>query len=116
MTRPIQPPGSGLKGRLAGIVAAALVISWGGPAASAYWQTLGSGPGTAKADSISALTAAPDASGSSGTASVTWKQGTTAAGRPVSVPRSSSAAAGAAYCSAIPGRPATSARESFTAT
>ncbi|WP_426988039.1 hypothetical protein [Pseudarthrobacter sp. Y6] len=96
MTRPIQTPPPGRKARVAGIVAAALVISWGGPAASAYWQTLSSNDGAAKADSIVAL-AAPVASGSGGAASVSWAQGTTAAGRLVSsytVARYSSATGG----------------------
>lgn len=84
------------KAQIAGVMAAALVISWGGPAASAYWQTLGSNPGGAKADSILAV-AAPTASPSAGAAAVSWVQSTTAAGRPVSgytVARYSSATGG----------------------
>lgn len=68
--------------RVAGVVAAALVISWGGPAANAFWQTLSNNAGVAIADSIPAV-AAPAASVSSGAAAVSWLQGTTAAGRPV---------------------------------
>jgi hypothetical protein len=68
--------------QIAGVLAAAVVISWGGPAANAFWQTLGSNAGTARADSIPAV-AAPGASVSGGSASITWKQGTTAGGRPV---------------------------------
>ncbi|VXC08214.1 conserved hypothetical protein [Arthrobacter sp. 9AX] len=68
--------------RLAGVLAAAVVISWGGPAASAFWQTLGSNAGATRADSIPAV-AAPGASLAGGSASVTWRQGTTAEGRPV---------------------------------
>lgn len=82
--------------RAAGVVAAALVISWGGPAANAFWQTLNSNTGVAIADSIPAV-AAPAASVSSGAASVSWVQGTTAAGRPVTgytIARYSSAAGG----------------------
>lgn len=71
------------KARIAGVVAAALVISWGAPAASAYWQTLSSNSGGARADAILAV-AAPTASGSAGAASLSWAQSTTAAGRPVS--------------------------------
>ncbi|MDR7161848.1 Ig-like domain-containing protein [Arthrobacter sp. BE255] len=87
MSRPSQTPRRsefrpGRHARIAGVVAAALVISWGGPAANAFWQTLGSNAGTAKADSIPAV-AAPAASVSSGAAAVSWAQGTTAAGRPV---------------------------------
>lgn len=83
MTRPIQTPRPGRNVRVAGIVAAALVISWGGPAASAYWQTLSSNDGRAKADSILAVVA-PTASASAGAATVSWAQGATAAGRQVS--------------------------------
>lgn len=83
MTRPIQTPRPRRQVRVAGIVAAALVISWGGPAASAYWQTLSSNDGRAKADSILAVVA-PTASASAGAATVSWAQGATAAGRQVS--------------------------------
>lgn len=103
MSRPIQTrrpvvepvetrPRRRRKAQIAGVMAAALVISWGGPAASAYWQTLGSNPGGAKADSILAV-AAPTASASA----VSWGQSTTTAGRPVSgytVARYSSATGG----------------------
>ncbi|QNE15798.1 hypothetical protein [Pseudarthrobacter sp. NBSH8] len=96
MTRPIQTPRPRRQVRVAGIVAAALVISWGGPAASAYWQTLSSNDGRAKADSILAVVA-PTASASAGAATVSWAQGATAAGRQVSsytVARYSSATGG----------------------
>jgi hypothetical protein len=69
--------------RVAGVVAAALVISWGAPAANAYWQTLSSNAGGARADAILGV-AAPTASASAGAASLSWAQSTTAAGRPVS--------------------------------
>ncbi len=69
--------------RMAGVMAVALVISWGAPAASAYWQTLSSNNGGAGADAIVAV-AAPTASASAGAASVSWAASTTAAGRPVS--------------------------------
>lgn len=94
-TRP-RLPRPNRHARIAGVVAAALVISWGAPAASAYWQTLGSNPGTARADSIVGV-AAPAASASAGAASVSWLASTTAAGRPVSgytVARYSSATGG----------------------
>ncbi|MET3706978.1 hypothetical protein ABIB17_001606 [Arthrobacter sp. UYEF6] len=83
MSRPIQILRPRRQVRVAGIVAAALVISWGGPAASAYWQTLSSNDGRAKADSILAVVA-PTASASAGAATVSWAQGATAAGRQVS--------------------------------
>jgi hypothetical protein len=89
MSRPIQTPpqvrqpGPRRKARIAGVAAAALVISWGAPAANAYWQTLGSNPGGATADSILAV-AAPTPSAAAGAAVVSWVQSTTAAGRPVS--------------------------------
>ncbi|QHK20424.1 hypothetical protein GU243_12545 [Pseudarthrobacter psychrotolerans] len=85
MSRPIQtPPHVQLpwarrKARIAGVMAAALVISWGAPAANAYWQTLGGNPGTAKSDSILAIVA-PTATATAGSASVSWAQGTTAGG------------------------------------
>lgn len=96
MTRRIHTPRPRRQVRVAGIVAAALVISWGGPAASAYWQTLGSNDGRANADSILAVVA-PTASASAGAATVSWAQGATAAGRQVSsytVARYSSATGG----------------------
>ncbi|ALV42150.1 hypothetical protein AU252_14135 [Pseudarthrobacter sulfonivorans] len=89
MSRPIQtlphvqPPRARRKARIASIMAAALVISWGAPAADAYWQTLSSNNGGAGADAIVAV-AALTASASAGAASVSWAQSTTAAGRPVS--------------------------------
>lgn len=82
--------------RIAGVLAAAVVISWGGPAANAFWQTLGSNAGAARADAIPAV-AAPSAVVSGGAASISWKQGTTAEGRPVggyTVARYSSASGG----------------------
>lgn len=102
MSRPIQTPPHmqqprPRKARIAGIVAAALVISWGAPAANAYWQTLGGNPGGAKGDSILAV-AAPTASASAGAAAVSWAQSTTAGGRAVSgytIARYSSATGGA---------------------
>jgi hypothetical protein len=69
--------------RIAVAAMAALAISSGGPAASAYWQTLGSNPGIAKADAIAAM-AAPTASASAGAASLSWAPGTTAGGQAVS--------------------------------
>lgn len=89
MSRPIQPlpnvqqPRARGKIRVAGVMAAALVISWGAPAANAYWQTLNSGALGATADSILAM-AVPTASASAGAATVGWAEGSTAAGRPVS--------------------------------
>ncbi|WP_248758629.1 hypothetical protein [Pseudarthrobacter sp. SSS035] len=82
MSRPIQTPQK-RKARLAGVLAAALVISWGGPAANAYWQTLSSNNGGARADSILGI-AAPTASASAGAASVSWPSSTTAGGKSVS--------------------------------
>jgi hypothetical protein len=68
--------------RIACMVTAALVISWGGPAANAFWQTLSSNAGAAQADFIPAVPA-PTASVSAASAAVSWVQGSTAAGRPV---------------------------------
>jgi hypothetical protein len=69
--------------RIAVAAMAALAISCGGPAANAFWQTLGANDGGARADTILAL-AAPAASGSGGAASVSWAQGSTAAGQLIS--------------------------------
>jgi hypothetical protein len=69
--------------RIAVAATAALAISCGGPAASAYWQTLGSNDGGARADTILAL-GAPTATASAGGAAVNWAQGSTAGGRAVS--------------------------------
>ncbi|MCO4251634.1 hypothetical protein [Pseudarthrobacter raffinosi] len=69
--------------RIAGVTAVALVISWGAPAANAYWQTLSSTSVGAKADSLQEL-AAPTASASAGAASVGWLTRSTTAGRAVS--------------------------------
>jgi hypothetical protein len=69
--------------RIAVAATAALAISFGGPAASAYWQTLGSNDGGARADTILAL-GAPTATASAGGAAVNWTQGSTAGGRAVS--------------------------------
>jgi hypothetical protein len=89
MSRPIQPlpsvqqPWRRCRTHIAGVMAAALVISWGGPAANAFWQTLSSTEVGAKADSLQEL-AAPTASVSAGAASVGWSTRSTAAGRSVS--------------------------------
>jgi hypothetical protein len=99
--QPLEPPRSTQPRRrkltrIAGVLAAAVIISSGGPAANAFWQTLGSNAGVSRADSIPAV-AAPGATVSGGSASVTWKQGTTAEGRPVAgytVARYSSASGG----------------------
>lgn len=100
MSRPIHTPPLQLRRRrkahIAGAVATALVISWGGPAANAFWQTVSSADVGAKADLLQAV-AAPTASASAGAAAVSWAEGTTAAGRAVSgytVARYSSATGG----------------------
>lgn len=79
MSRTVHP----VRVRIACVVTAAVAISWGGPAANAFWQTLSSNSGGAAADSVPAV-AAPTASTSAGSAAVSWIQGSTAAGRPVS--------------------------------
>ncbi|WP_255770632.1 hypothetical protein [Pseudarthrobacter sulfonivorans] len=82
--------------RIAVAAVAAFAISCGGPAANAFWQTLSSKDGAARADSIQAM-AAPAASGSAGAASLSWARGSTVAGRTVSgytVARYSAATAG----------------------
>ncbi|MDR6438949.1 hypothetical protein J2790_004124 [Paenarthrobacter nicotinovorans] len=86
----------GWRSRLAIIVAGLLLLSWGGPAASAFWGSISSGPAAAKADSL-AQGARPAASISGANVTVSWTASTTAAGRPVtgySIARYSSATAG----------------------
>lgn len=83
--------------RIAIAAMAALAISFGGPAANAYWQTLGSNPGTAKAGAIAALAAPNTKTAPGGAADVSWTKGTTAGGQAVSgytIDRYSSATGG----------------------
>lgn len=68
--------------RFALIVVGILLVSWGGPAASAFWGSLGTGSGTAKADAV-AQGAKPTTAVSGASVTVTWAASTTAAGRPV---------------------------------
>ena len=77
-----EPGTPRLRRRIAGVLAAAVVVTWGGPAAYGYWQTVGANAASVKADSIPAI-AAPSAAASAGTATVSWSSGATAAGRPV---------------------------------
>lgn len=86
----------GWRSRLAIIVAGLLLLSWGGPAASAFWGSISSGPGAAKADAL-AQGARPAAGISGANVTVSWTASTTAAGHPVtgySIARYSSATAG----------------------
>lgn len=65
------------------IVLGILLVSWGGPAASAFWSSVNSGFGAAKADAV-AQGAKPTTSVSGTSVTVTWAASTTAAGRSVS--------------------------------
>ncbi|MGO4589468.1 hypothetical protein [Paenarthrobacter sp. 2TAF44] len=65
------------------IVLGILLVSWGGPAASAFWSSVNSGFGAAKADAV-AQGAKPTTSVSGASVTVTWAASTTAAGRSVS--------------------------------
>lgn len=78
------------------IVVGILLVSWGGPAASAFWGSVGSGFGAAKADAV-AQGARPATAVSGTSVSVIWAASTTTAGRPVtgySIARYATAAAG----------------------
>ena len=84
------------RSKLAIIVAGILLVSWGGPAASAFWSSINSGTGAAAADSVGQ--GARPATGINGAnVTVTWTASTTAAGRSVtgySIARYSSATGG----------------------
>jgi hypothetical protein len=58
------------------------LVSWGGPAATAFWSSVNSGFGAAKADAV-AQGAKPTVAVSGSSVTVTWAASTTAAGRPV---------------------------------
>ncbi|WP_416417654.1 hypothetical protein [Paenarthrobacter aromaticivorans] len=64
------------------IVLGILLVSWGGPAASAFWSSVSSNFGAAKADAV-AQGAKPTTSVSGTSVTVTWAASTTAAGRSV---------------------------------
>lgn len=86
----------GLWNRIAVIVAGILLVSWGGPAATAFWGSISGGPGAAKADTV-AQGSKPVTAVSGGNVTVTWAASTTAAGRSVtgySIARYATATAG----------------------
>ena len=92
------PPSTGLVRRCAVIVMGVLLLSWGGPAASAFWSSVASNFGAAAADTVG-QGATPSTSVSGSTVSVAWEAGTTAAGRSVtgySIARYSAASGGTA--------------------
>lgn len=60
-----------------------ILVSWGGPAAMAFWTTVSSNPGAAKADGVSQGARPVAAVGQTGNVTVTWSASTTAAGKPV---------------------------------
>gem|GEM_PF-1311695 len=64
------------------VILGILLVSWGGPAASAFWSSVNSGFGAAKADAV-AQGAKPTTSVSGASVTVTWAASTTAAGRSV---------------------------------
>ena len=75
--------GFGRWNRVALILVGILFVSWAGPAASAFWSSVGSGSAAAKADAVSQ--GAKPATAVSGTSvTVSWAASTTAAQRPVS--------------------------------
>jgi hypothetical protein len=82
--------------RLVVIALGILLVSFGGPAASAFWGSVSSGTGAVKADSV-AQGAKPTTSVSGTTVTVNWMASTTAAGKSVtgySIGRYSSATGG----------------------
>lgn len=92
----------GVWNRVLVIVLGILLVSWGGPAASAFWSSVNSGFGAAKADAV-AQGAKPTTSVSGASVTVTWAASTTAAGRSVtgySIVRYPSATGGTAVVAA----------------
>ncbi|ABM09622.1 Ig-like domain-containing protein [Paenarthrobacter aurescens] len=88
--------------RIVVIVLGILLVSWGGPAASAFWGSVSSGFGAAKADAV-AQGARPTTAVSGTSVTVTWTASTTAAGRPVtgySIARYATATAGTGIAAA----------------
>ncbi|MFJ5957690.1 hypothetical protein ACIQC5_17250 [Paenarthrobacter sp. NPDC092416] len=69
--------------RLVVIIVGALLVSWGGPAASAFWSSVSSNQAAAQADAVAAG-AKPVTAVSGSSVTVTWAASTTTAGRPVS--------------------------------
>ncbi|MFE4198683.1 hypothetical protein ACFRJ9_22775 [Paenarthrobacter sp. NPDC056912] len=68
--------------RLVVIVVGILLVSWGGPAASAFWSTVSSNLGGAKADTVNQGAKPVAAVGQAGSVTVTWTASTTAASKP----------------------------------
>ncbi|WP_308169471.1 hypothetical protein [Paenarthrobacter aromaticivorans] len=64
------------------IVLGILLVSWGGPAASAFWSSVNNGFGAAKADAVG-QGAKPGVAVSGTSVTVTWAASTTTAGRSV---------------------------------
>ncbi|MBT2513137.1 hypothetical protein J7E82_06180 [Arthrobacter sp. ISL-30] len=79
------------------VVVGVALVSWAGPAASAFWSTMSSGNyAAAKADTV-AGGATPTTAVSGGSVTVSWAATTTSAGRPVtgySIARSTAAVGG----------------------
>ena len=100
MSRHRQPTAApvslGRWNRLLVIVLGVLLVSWGGPAASAFWSSVSSNFGAAKADAL-AQGATPTTAVTGSGVTVTWAASSTAAGRPAtgySIARYSSATGG----------------------
>lgn len=84
------------------IVLGILLVSWGGPAASAFWSSVSSNFGAAQADAV-AQGAKPTTAVSGSSVTVTWTASTTTAGRSVtgySIARYASATGGTAVAAA----------------
>ncbi len=92
-----RPVTMGRWNRLVVIVVGILLVSWGGPAASAFWSTVSSNLGAAKADTVNQGAKPVAVVGLAGSVTVTWAASTTAAGRSAtgySIARYASAAGG----------------------
>ncbi|MGR0162268.1 Ig-like domain-containing protein [Paenarthrobacter nitroguajacolicus] len=83
--------------RIVVIVVGILFVSWGGPAASAFWSTVSSSLGAAKADTVNQGAKPVTTVGLAGSVTVSWAATMTAAGRPAtgySIARYASATGG----------------------
>lgn len=97
-----SPATLGRWNRIVVIVLGIFLVSWGGPAASAFWGSVSSGFGAAKADAV-AQGARPTTAVSGTSVTVNWTASTTAAGRPVtgySIARYATAAEGTGMAAA----------------
>ncbi|WOH18552.1 hypothetical protein IRJ34_19730 [Paenarthrobacter sp. GOM3] len=80
--QPSPPVTMGRWNRIVVIVVGILLVTWGGPAASAFWSTVSSSNfAAAKADTVNQGAKPTAAVGLAGSVTVTWTASTTAAGK-----------------------------------